>query len=583
MSEVDISPLARKLAEENNVNWQKLPGSGPDGRVVERDVLEYLAKVMAGEEAMDPTPEPVPEGMEAWPEEDVRAFEVMRNGAGDNLDLESFQAGVAKADHDASDMLENEAAVSEANSFDAFAAPSEAPGEDDLLATDVPEDSLVVEVAGPAASTAQVEQEEEAPETLIREDMLLFAEDEDDFEEFTEDEFAAVGFSESVESVQPEFDEPVIQNDLTAMTSPEEDTVDLADEPAFEEPEWAEPVLNMDHAEESGVIAVEEDIDFAPAVATEPEAAEPAEALDSAVDLTEEETPNEMAALLVESEFEEAPEIFTEPVAATEDFLDDAEQVMEDIFEVDQVAELQAEEAPFDIPVVEASKPSFASPVAAADEPALVESDGEEVVAAAAVYEQDELADEDEDMVSLPASGKIPLVSHGLLLRRHVDLSALTEAQLAVGRELGEGAPIAPTAFLLRAAAKALHRTALGDKTAVAVALIDEQGVKTKRVRNADESKFTDLLSELIDVNGSVTEAVEDLAVVVADMSNYEVDEAVLHLDAPVLMLGRILYDSKEGSYRSTLSLSGDVPADLGSSFLATVAELLDSPVQLVI
>ena len=74
MHEPDIAPLARRLAEENNVDWRRLSGTGDGGRVVERDVLAYLARVMAGNEAVDPTPEPVPEGMSAWPEGDVAAY-----------------------------------------------------------------------------------------------------------------------------------------------------------------------------------------------------------------------------------------------------------------------------------------------------------------------------------------------------------------------------------------------------------------------------------------------------------------------------------------------------------------------------
>ena len=78
MNEPDIAPLARRLAEENNVEWRRLEGSGDGGRIVERDVLTFLAKVMAGEEDLDPTPEPVPEGMQAWPDADVAAY---RSGA----------------------------------------------------------------------------------------------------------------------------------------------------------------------------------------------------------------------------------------------------------------------------------------------------------------------------------------------------------------------------------------------------------------------------------------------------------------------------------------------------------------------
>lgn len=64
-----IVPSARNLAEENNVDWRVLEGSGEGGSVVEQDVLSFLARVMQGDEVTNPTPEPVPEGMTAWPEE----------------------------------------------------------------------------------------------------------------------------------------------------------------------------------------------------------------------------------------------------------------------------------------------------------------------------------------------------------------------------------------------------------------------------------------------------------------------------------------------------------------------------------
>lgn len=69
VNDADIAPLAQRLAEENNVDWRRLRGSGANGRIVERDVLEYLARVMEGEESVDPTPEPLPEGVDAWPED----------------------------------------------------------------------------------------------------------------------------------------------------------------------------------------------------------------------------------------------------------------------------------------------------------------------------------------------------------------------------------------------------------------------------------------------------------------------------------------------------------------------------------
>ncbi|GEM86253.1 E3 binding domain-containing protein [Meiothermus granaticius] len=66
MSEVKITPLARRLAEENGIDWRKLNGTGPDNTVVERDILNFLARVMAGEVNLPPTPEEV-----APPPEDI--------------------------------------------------------------------------------------------------------------------------------------------------------------------------------------------------------------------------------------------------------------------------------------------------------------------------------------------------------------------------------------------------------------------------------------------------------------------------------------------------------------------------------
>ncbi|WP_293177325.1 E3 binding domain-containing protein [Oceanithermus sp.] len=60
MTEPKITPLARRLAEENGIDWQALQGTGPDGTIVERDILAFLAKVMAGEVELPPQPGDAP-------------------------------------------------------------------------------------------------------------------------------------------------------------------------------------------------------------------------------------------------------------------------------------------------------------------------------------------------------------------------------------------------------------------------------------------------------------------------------------------------------------------------------------------
>lgn len=92
MVDPEIAPLAQRLAEENNVDWRTLRGTGTDGRIVERDVLAYLARVMAGEEDVDPTPEPLPEGLEAWPEEDPSPSRPEAGSAGPEEAVPATQA-----------------------------------------------------------------------------------------------------------------------------------------------------------------------------------------------------------------------------------------------------------------------------------------------------------------------------------------------------------------------------------------------------------------------------------------------------------------------------------------------------------
>ena len=61
MEEPKITPLARRLAEENGIDWRRLQATGPDGTIGERDILAYLAKVMAGEvDLPPPSPRPRP-------------------------------------------------------------------------------------------------------------------------------------------------------------------------------------------------------------------------------------------------------------------------------------------------------------------------------------------------------------------------------------------------------------------------------------------------------------------------------------------------------------------------------------------
>ncbi len=150
MSESGISPLAKRLAEENNVNWRGLQGSGDGGKVVERDVLEYLARVMSGEEATNPTAEPVPEGMEAWPEEDIAAFSTEQVTA-DSSDSEILDEGFTfeedlSTSQEVVQAQEGGPSASESIDEDIFLFDDEFDDEGDLLAdTDVSTAATITE------------------------------------------------------------------------------------------------------------------------------------------------------------------------------------------------------------------------------------------------------------------------------------------------------------------------------------------------------------------------------------------------------------------------------------------------------
>lgn len=56
----NISPLAKTLAESNGIDWRSIQGTGDGGQVVEQDIINYLTRVMSGEEEPPATPVDLP-------------------------------------------------------------------------------------------------------------------------------------------------------------------------------------------------------------------------------------------------------------------------------------------------------------------------------------------------------------------------------------------------------------------------------------------------------------------------------------------------------------------------------------------
>ena len=174
----------------------------------------------------------------------------------------------------------------------------------------------------------------------------------------------------------------------------------------------------------------------------------------------------------------------------------------------------------------------------------------------------------------------LPLVRRGTLLRRHVDVTALKSAQAVLARELGHDEPLPLSAFLLRAAARAHHQHRLGEG-GVALAMI-EGGLTFGHIDDAGDGAFRDLVSALRSMPTS-EDVPAGAALAVADLSELDVDEAILDASVPVLAFGRVLYDDQGGDVRGTLSLSGDVQPDVGGRLLAATADLLTAPVRLLV
>jgi pyruvate dehydrogenase E2 component (dihydrolipoamide acetyltransferase) len=103
---VPASPAARRLARERNIDLAKVPGSGPEGRVSEEDVLKFIAA-----QASAPPPAPmIPE-----PPREIRASPIAKRLAQEfGIDLATIRASNADGritEQDVRSALEQRAAA----------------------------------------------------------------------------------------------------------------------------------------------------------------------------------------------------------------------------------------------------------------------------------------------------------------------------------------------------------------------------------------------------------------------------------------------------------------------------------------
>lgn len=642
MSEPDIATLARRLAEQNNVDWRALSGSGPDGKIVERDVLDYLARVMAGDEALDPTPEPLPDGMEAWPDQDTPAY-FKPNGAGQQAHAEQASDALEAADDLLAD-LPGEDLFDEAQAADdAFPAPAEQEEADigaapafsfgadpsEVEAQQVTDDVVFAEPE--AGGLVSAEDEE------LSDDIFLFDDEDEDDDGVEEVEFGSVSegvsegaFSYAEASVVDSDDD---DTDDALLVADDDLGDDLGDDQGDDQDDELAAELGADLAPGFASDLADDAVDqligegFTGDVFGGEPAEQPAEAVgfaseadSDAVDGASLEVAEdaEAAAGVFASSMESYDHDFTTPseqfendsdvggwtggdlsdLGAEHDGLDasgdEGSGTLPDLWasdghasatesEPDEVlsAELSAELADeFDQPAVAAAEDGAAEfdfgEADAAD-------DVEDLEQAEALDEHDATLDlqdldgEPDTITPAAAFAGLPLVRTGNVMRRHVDLSALAGAQLAAGLELGHDEPLSAAPFLLRAVAKAVAE--LGQiQGQVALAELEDE-VLYRRVDDAAGRAFGSLVEELA-APGSEE---DELGLVAVDLSGFDMDEVLLDLSVPAVTLGRVLYDTQRGAHRSTLTLSGELPLTEGARLLARVADLLESPVRLLL
>ncbi|MBC7646667.1 MAG: E3 binding domain-containing protein [Pseudopedobacter sp.] len=302
-----IAASARQLAEENGLDWRRIKGSGTGGQINEGDVLDYLMRVMSGEEELpEGSVDPIP----ATLEQDMAAMRSMIAGSGmaEEGELDSLMAStpalepmfapepiLAQADQEMleDEMLEDEMLGNEMSEEERMAAIS-APAVDDSLEADDfdfdMEDPLAASAAVPLPSyeaapepmAASAEPKSVPAELPSFEPMVL-----EDVTPLSDEDLAALmGDPLPSASVLPDalpiqMAAPVLEDDFAA-SSPEQDELEevsaasVALEPAYTEPAYTEPEQTDLEPEPMAASAVQdsatdlEPLSAAPAVEDKP-------------------------------------------------------------------------------------------------------------------------------------------------------------------------------------------------------------------------------------------------------------------------------------------------------------------------
>jgi e3 binding domain len=540
MDNVKISPLAKRLAEENSIDWRLISGTGPEGRVIERDILNYLAKIMSGDADL-PTIADVSEP-DPGPGADFGALP----GLDGVSNLAGASASLAKEGVDLSALLGSAPSassmppVSSMPDFDAV--PSFDPPAMPSLAES--SSSMPSFEAEPLSAGAAVAANDEFDDAIF--DLDLDALD---------DEMPAVAATLEPEPVHVE---PVHFESVHVEPSHVE-PVHVEPEPVFQ------PQIPMPDMTEVAPMALEADL-IVPEIVVPEVPAVPAF----------EFTPEPVLEPVVEPVHVEPEPIHVEPVHVEPAYVEPVHVEPEPAPYVAPALEPEPVFAPE--PVVPGFQPGYAAGAlgavalaAAHSEPAPVVEPVAEVIPAPVV----EPIAEPAPWIATPAPTPAELPAAVVatrdfftlsVLRRTFNPAALKDTLSSLSSAI-DGSGVPANAFLARAASRAK----LEGATQIALARLEEGQLVTLATPSLDGS-FRDIVTGVSQAGHAASHA--DLLVMDAANSS---DEIVVPVQGALLTLEGI------NSEHATLTLAGKYSATAGSGFLERVAAALENPLHLMI
>jgi resuscitation-promoting factor RpfA len=545
MDDVKISPLAKRLAEENSIDWRQIHGTGPEGRVIERDILTYLAKVMSGEAELPYQPDvsepPAPTGSMA--------------DFGQIHSLAGASASLAKEGVDLSSMLADPVFNS---------APVESAA---LMESAAP--ALVSEPAPVAQFQSDVSIE---PIEDDLDDAIFDLDMDDDLEEPVMLDSSDGTLHSGMIQPPSTFDAPMPHasgttdgmdfsfapgsNDLPKPSDSADVVLDMDDlghlpstEPApnFDLNSFEPETSSTSDFSVSGNQGFDFQLDDTP-VLSEPHASDHLETL-PAMDFGLSE-PSEPAPSSFNFESEPALPAFSMP-----------EEIASEPATLEPVEHEPA--------VHEPATSSFAAPL----EMGLTAAAGFGAAHLTSNHDhhaEDHHAEPTPVISSAPETDHVPSsIAHDFFkvatLRRAFNTKALQETAAQLSHAIdGHDVPLAP--FLARAAGRGHFGSSL------ALGSLDGERLKMTAMPHL-EGSFRDLIQVI--QNAHLTSASADLTVL--DASGLGADDVVLPVGGALLALGR----AHDG--QATLTLSGKFDVASGGAFLERVAGMLENPVGLLV